>query len=210
MSIMKCDECQDGYLIVKKNASEGRFLGCTNYNKSGNGCSGSLSQKQYYKLMKYDWQEEMVLDREDEKETIAKSLKQESRNYPEISKREIKVKESKYDLEGMNAKLYMILSCLNHVSEKNYYGVQVLIGVLKGTKNEKIMKAGLDGVPEYGELADMPWEQLKYIIEWLIQKNYILQTKGKYPVLHPTYNGMHYTETMTDSLIRQLIKELTR
>ncbi len=37
LSIQKCDWCKDGYLVVKK-GQRGYFLGCTNYNKSGNGC----------------------------------------------------------------------------------------------------------------------------------------------------------------------------
>lgn len=37
LSIRKCDWCKDGYLVVKK-GQRGYFLGCTNYNKSGNGC----------------------------------------------------------------------------------------------------------------------------------------------------------------------------
>ena len=33
MTIMKCDKCQDGYLIVKDGKGSGPFLGCTNYKK---------------------------------------------------------------------------------------------------------------------------------------------------------------------------------
>ena len=46
------------------------------------------------------------------------------------------------------------------------------------------------------------------IIEWLIDVDFILITKGQYPVLHPTYNGNHYNEVMTKSLLNKLLKVL--
>lgn len=46
LSIMKCDKCQDGYLIVKEGKEE-PFLGCTNYKHDKTGC-GSYMTKEYY------------------------------------------------------------------------------------------------------------------------------------------------------------------
>lgn len=49
LSIMKCDKCRDGYLIVK----EGKglpFLGCTNYNVDGSGCNNMVSRDAYDRL----------------------------------------------------------------------------------------------------------------------------------------------------------------
>ncbi len=47
LSIIKCDKCRDGYLIVKPGKQNGYFLGCTNYQKNGKGCSNHMSEKQY-------------------------------------------------------------------------------------------------------------------------------------------------------------------
>ena len=33
LSIMKCDQCRDGYLIVKPAKDNNYFLGCTNYKR---------------------------------------------------------------------------------------------------------------------------------------------------------------------------------
>ncbi|MBE5875543.1 MAG: DNA helicase UvrD [Lachnospiraceae bacterium] len=211
MSIMQCDKCQDGYLIIKKTGKDDRFLGCTNYDTRGTGCKNSISKIQYYKLMKYDWLEEAL--HEEIKDVVFESPKvkvEREQRYPEIDKRQISTKKSKYDLQSMNEQIYTILSCLNHISEKNFYGTTVLIDVLRGAKQEKIEKANLNFVVEYGKLSKVKREYIKYVIEWLIEKQFILQTKGKYPVLHPTYNGLHYSETMTDTLLRQIIQELER
>ena len=42
------------------------------------------------------------------------------------------------------------------------------------------------------------------IIEWLINEHYILKTKEKYPVLHSTYEGLHYSESLTKTKLEEL------
>lgn len=53
LSIIKCDQCRDGYLIVKPGKDKTQFmLGCTNYKRDGTGCSRVMSPKYYYDFMK--------------------------------------------------------------------------------------------------------------------------------------------------------------
>jgi len=47
MAIMKCDKCQDGYLIVKDGKGSAPFLGCTNYKQDKTGCNNYIT-KDYY------------------------------------------------------------------------------------------------------------------------------------------------------------------
>ena len=54
MSIMKCDKCKDGYLIVKDGRGSGPFLGCTNYKADKTGCNNYVT-KDFY-LRKYKGQ----------------------------------------------------------------------------------------------------------------------------------------------------------
>lgn len=214
MSILKCDKCQDGYLIVKKADNTSRFMGCTNYSHQGTGCNNKVSKMQYYKTRNYEWDDEENTQQKARIMTkqayISQSNIAQGQHYPEIEKKDIEVKKSKYDLSTMNDQLYTILSCLNHISEKYFYGMNMLLDVLRGAKSEKLLSRQLNKVPEYGKLANVKREQIRFIIEWLIEKQFILQTKGQYPVLHPTYNGMHYAETMNAGLLRQVIKELEK
>ena len=53
LSIMKCPDCTDGYLIVKNARERECFLGCTNYKKNNTGCNHVIWKNQYYK-MKYN------------------------------------------------------------------------------------------------------------------------------------------------------------
>lgn len=48
LSILKCDKCQDGYLIVKE-GKLGPFLGCTNYKPDKTGCNGTMTKDYYLK-----------------------------------------------------------------------------------------------------------------------------------------------------------------
>lgn len=48
LSIIKCDQCRDGYLIVKPGKGDRpSFLGCTNYKHDGTGCSGFMTMDYY-------------------------------------------------------------------------------------------------------------------------------------------------------------------
>ncbi|WP_294560491.1 RQC domain-containing protein, partial [uncultured Traorella sp.] len=81
--------------------------------------------------------------------------------------------------------------------------------VLRGANSKKIKNAKLDEVKEYGKLKTIEREDLITIIEWLIDRHYILKTKHSlYPVLHPTYDGLHYGESLTTRKLQGLLKIL--
>ena len=84
----------------------------------------------------------------------------------------------------------------------HFYGTTTLCEVLHGNTKQKLSKAGLDNVPEYGLYSDVTFEDLRGVVEWLINEHYILQTKGQYPVLHSTYEGLHYAETITSGKLK--------
>lgn len=55
LSIMKCPDCYDGYLVVKSPKEGGEcFLGCSNYKENRQGCNKTVSMREYYKMMGYD------------------------------------------------------------------------------------------------------------------------------------------------------------
>ena len=103
-----------------------------------------------------------------------------------------------------------MLQCLSHISDKRYYGVSVLVDVLRGSQSKKIMNAGLNRITEYASLKEIDRESLVAIIEWAIDNHLILQTKGMYPVLHPTYEGLHYNETITANKLKKLLDYLQK
>ena len=72
------------------------------------------------------------------------------------------------------------------------------------TESRKIFENKLDKLPEFGALQDMPYDTIKSIIEWMITEHLILKTKERYPVLHSTYEGLHYSEVMKEGKLKRL------
>ena len=218
LSIMKCDQCRDGYLIIKPGNSGTYFLGCTNYKSNGKGCSKSIAPALYYQMFDLTPDSAQAIEVKKginihPKHTNVNNtaLKNNTSIKPEAPKKiqpKQNIKSIKYMENDLNGIIPIILNCLVHVSETKFYGVTTLVDILRGAKSKKILDAQLDKIPEYDALSSINREDLTTIIEWLIEKHFILKTKSLYPVLHPTYEGNHYQEHITESQLIELSKIL--
>lgn len=216
LSIIKCDCCRDGYLIIKLGQDKDYFLGCTNYKQAGTGCNNRISRKQFYQMMKYTPELTNVKsDTTTEKVSDAPSNIQKQKNLPksEYQKENIEIfkadiKEVLYHGQDLNEIVYTTLKALQHISAIRYYGVTMLLDVLHGAATKRLFDAGLNAIPEYGLLRSISREELQAMIEWLIANHFMLKTKGQYPVLHPTYDGIHYGEKMTQGQLKKLRRYL--
>lgn len=218
ISIMKCDQCRDGYLIVKPGKENQYFLGCTNYNKNGTGCGRCITPSCHYEMFKlspnpvpaktFPKAKDILPKNTENSKLQTKTAKPEHQESNNIEKANIK--PVFYAKKDLNDVLYTVLHCLSHISEKKYYGITVLVDVLRGSNSKKIMNAGLNHIAEYASLKEIDRESLVAIVEWAIDNHFILQTKGMYPVLHPTYEGTHYNETITANKLKKLLDYLQR
>lgn len=222
LSIQKCDKCQDGYLIVKPGKIDDYFLGCTNYKKDGTGCNNTIRKKNFYDQMGWKLEAEVpqivVADRKTsvvvkpvqqpvEKHPDREATIKASNDYVEIRKADLKtVMLDDWDL---NETILCILTALQNMSKVRYYGVTMLIDILRGSGSKRIFDNELDKIPEYGALKDMPRDVIQSIMEWMLKQKYILKTKEKYPVLHSTYEGLHYSETITTGKLKKLEEYLS-
>lgn len=225
MAIMKCSECREGYLIVKYSEKNGYFLGCSNYKDCGTGCSNTVSMREYYKMMGYEWSGTGNKDSHEHIEaehkkisfssvSVTKEVPAEEANKKKNWEQEIlnRTNENKVAIEkfpeykgqSVYEMVENILRALVHISDKRYFGVSTLAGVLRGSKSERVTKHHLDVVAEYESLDYLSREEVTAIIYWLIDKKYILQTKGKYPVLHITNMGLTYKEHLTPRNMKSL------
>lgn len=218
MSIQKCDKCRDGYLIVKSGKDSGFFLGCTNYKDNGMGCGKTISKKHFYEQMGYEMEETKTdnsvknpnvtkqqanLISDPVRTVVSRELKDE---YVTIVRANITpVLYGSYDL---NELIYTIVKALQNISKVKFYGVTILTEVLKGVDSKRIFENKLDKLEEFGALKNMPYDTIKAVVEWLISEHLILKTKGKYPVLHSTYEGLHYSEVITEEKLKKLKKYL--
>ncbi len=215
LSIQKCDKCRDGYLIVKPGSNSNFFLGCTNYKHNGTGCNNTISKQTYYEMMGYPLETEATLDKQRKQRSIndCNDVKPVGNITVHIDNDSVEIQKA--DIQSvlfgghdLNDIVYHTLSALQNISTVRFYGITILCNVLHGDTTEKIEKAGLNRVPEYGMYADIPMYDLKGIVEWLIKEHYILQTKEQYPVLHSTYEGLHYSESITGAKLKKLQKYL--
>ena len=219
LSIIKCDECRDGYLVVKPvRKTNSYMLGCTNYKKDGTGCGRTMSPRYFYEYMGikdaipaplvgtprgYDIKPEAVAETSKIKEHAAGDDERIVINMPPI-------KPAIYKNADLNMILVTILQTLADISHKKFYNSTVLADILRGAESDVIKSGKLYDIEAYGSLSNLDREDVMYLIEWLIRKKFILQTKGSYPVLHPTYKGMHYEETMTRQQMYALRKKLEK
>lgn len=237
LSILKCPDCQDGYLVVKSSKNGGEcFLGCTNYERNGKGCNKTISAHEYYKMMGYDQSEldkpvystpvkSDDINTSDDKEVAkVRAEKTEQRDKrPDVNQNweeeELKKNENvdvtidKFPVfkhHSMFEILENIILAQIHISEKRYFGVYVLAGVLRGSKSQKVQKYNLDLINEYNTLLYLERKELVYIIYWLIEHHYFIKTKGKYSVLHITNEGLNYKTNITPRKVKGLFDKLER
>ena len=219
LAIQKCDQCRTGYLIVKRGKDQEYFLGCTNYKKNGTGCSKMINKKFYYDQMGYELDDSVnclkdvnakkVLSQQNyvasgEKKDVIVQERMEDRT--EIVRADLKgVSYEGYDLNEM---MFIVLNALQNVSYNKFFGVKMLADVLKGTVSKRVFDENLHRIPQFGSLKELPYEKITSIIDWMISEHYILKTRGKYPVLHCTHEGLHYSENITENKLKKFKKYL--
>lgn len=217
LSIMKCDECRDGYLVIKpRKESNEYFLGCTNYNSNGTGCSRAISKKYYYEKMKYKLEpeekneriEKVAIKQNASKKVIVSQKVEEIGMQPGIIIDDASLTPNKigvlYRNHDLSEILTTILSAMVHISSVRFYGVYLLNEVLHGSTSAKVIRGNLDKIPEYGKLMWLPFNETSTMIKWLIEHHFIHQTTGKYPVLHPTSDTAMFSDKVTKRQLNKL------
>lgn len=74
-----------------------------------------------------------------------------------------------------------ILSCIHRMRER--YGVQVLIGTLRGSRSRKIHDFGLDALPTYGIMKGVSAEYIRAVINHLVLSGHIVLTNSEFPIV---------------------------
>lgn len=201
------------------------LLGCTNYNRNGTGCNNVVNKKLFYDQMGYEMEEAeaactektVVVWKSPNRQAASTLSASQSAPQSTADRRleddsiEIVLADIPPVMHGnyeLNHLIFTVVKALQNISRVRYYGATVLAEVLKGTDSKKIFDSKLDKLPEFGALRDMPYDTIRSVIDWMIVEHLILKTKGKYPVLHSTHEGLHYSEVMTEGKLKGLKKYL--
>lgn len=219
LCIMKCDQCRDGYLIVKPAKNVGYFLGCTNYKADKTGCGNIIWKQQYYDMYGYapdpvDLEKQEPLSNSTTPTVDAQGNANTTESFSfeghggEVVKAKLK-DIVEYKGCDLNDAVYTVLSCLNHISASYFYGVTMLTDILRGAESDRITKFKLNKVKEYAAMSSWNRDDVTAVIYWLIDNHYILRTREQYPVLHPTNNGQRYADYITVGQLKKLKQYLS-
>jgi ATP-dependent DNA helicase RecQ len=81
-----------------------------------------------------------------------------------------------------------ILSCVYRL--KQNVGIRLVGEVLRGSKNQILMRRGYDQVSTYGILSDLSEQEVRYYIESLLHQHLLQLKEGEYPVLQWTTSSL--------------------
>ena len=194
MSIQKCTECLDGYLIVKTK-NEFPFLGCTNYKFDGSGCNNTLSQKEYDDNNEID--ETIEFEDYNQVESVkqlGKIVNDEKPN-TEVVEKSIEIKEVSQDTSKNTSTSIteldickIIIQACKDMNRSTYYGATMLANFLKGNKPQQLLDAGLNNEKLYGSLNKIKTKSIFNLIEYLVEENILYKTSGLYPTIRVNDN----------------------
>lgn len=77
----------------------------------------------------------------------------------------------------------IIVNACAEISKVNYFGVIMLVNVLRGSKNQQVINYQFNELCYYGVLKLFSADQISDVIEFLVEKNIFYKTKGLYPTV---------------------------
>lgn len=86
-----------------------------------------------------------------------------------------------FEEADVTAEAQMIMSCIKKSGER--YGIKMLVDILRGSKNQKLIANKLNSLSTYGLMSGIPENKVRDIINHLSFNNYLEVTDGEYPVV---------------------------
>ncbi|MDR2842026.1 MAG: RecQ family ATP-dependent DNA helicase, partial [Spirochaetaceae bacterium] len=83
-----------------------------------------------------------------------------------------------------------IVSCVYRIEQRGIetnkprsFGKTMIVDILHGSKNQKIMEAGFNTLSTYGIMADTSSTRIRKILDYIIEKDYLALSGSEYPVV---------------------------
>ncbi|MBP9478829.1 MAG: DNA helicase RecQ [Sebaldella sp.] len=89
--------------------------------------------------------------------------------------------DGNYEMTDRTVDAQKVLSCVYRM--KRPYGINMIVDVLKGSKNQKLLGFKLNELSTYGIMKEYPKEELKSFVNTLIAHSYLDYIDGEYPVV---------------------------
>ncbi len=103
-----------------------------------------------------------------------------------------------YEEEDVTDAAVVILKGILQLRQR--FGINMLVGVLRGRNNAKLRSYGLEQCESYGKLEHMSEEKIKEIVNLLLQEELLFMTMDKYSLLGVTAKGRTLLRQYEDSL----------
>lgn len=102
-----------------------------------------------------------------------------------------------------------ILSCIAKTGQR--FGKKMIIDILRGSKNARLLSFGLEEQSTYGLMSDQTEKRVRNIIDYLDEKGYIIAENSEYPVLKLTsasYDVLHGNISLMMKIVKQQQRKL--
>ncbi len=102
-----------------------------------------------------------------------------------------------------------ILSCIAKTGQR--FGKKMIIDILRGSKNARLLSLGLDKQSTYGLMSVQTEKRVRDIIDYLDEKGYIIVDNSEYPVLKLTstsYDVLHGNISLMMKIVKQQQKKI--
>jgi len=86
--------------------------------------------------------------------------------------------------EDITIEAQKVISCIGRTGER--FGVNMIVGILAGSKNQNILKWNLNKISTYSLMKEYKQKEIRAIIDLLIGDGYIEVLKGEFPTLKLT------------------------
>ena len=106
------------------------------------------------------------------------------------------------EVQDITVEAQKIISCIGRAKER--YGINMIVGILAGSKNQNILKLGLDKLSTYALLNRYPQKDIRALIDLLIGDSYIEVSNGEYPVLKLTKKAYYFIKN-EEKLYRKVV-----
>ena len=80
-----------------------------------------------------------------------------------------------------------IMSCIKKAGER--FGVKMIVDILRGSKNKRLIANRLDQLSTYGLMADISEDKIRNIINFLILNDYLETVNNDYPIIKLAQNA---------------------
>ena len=91
---------------------------------------------------------------------------------------------TEYKEADITVEAQKIVSCVYRLKQRNRsFGKTMIIDILRGSKNEKILRFGLDTLSTWGLMSETSAHRIRLILDHLIDEGLLHLEEGEYPVV---------------------------